>query len=110
MTDWYKIKREYVPLEQVPPPHTRGTSPWDEIFGSIPKGQALVLREPEVSSGTVRAALTRKHKEGKFKNIQFSSKGVHGSGIIYISNTEKPVEKTTEKPIQRWARPTTSQS
>ena len=103
MVDWSKIKREYVPLQEVPPAHQRGSSPWDEIFGSIPKGQALVLKEGEVSSSTVRAALTRKHKEDKFKNIQFSTKGAHGNALLYLANTDT----STEKPIQRTARTST---
>lgn len=99
MTDWTKIKKEYVSIDEVPPPHQRA-SPWDEIFSSIPAGQALILKEPDVSGGTVRAALDRKHKEGKFKNIQYSSKGLHGKATVYLSNTDKPIER----PLIRTAR------
>jgi len=102
MVDWSKIKKEYVSLDEVPVPHSRATE-WDELFSSVPRGQALVLHEPDVNSGTVRGALQRKQKQGKFKNLQYSSKGVHGSATVYISNTEKP----TEKPIQRVARTAT---
>jgi hypothetical protein len=86
--------KEYVSVDEVPPPHQRVSSPWDEIFGSIPLGKALVLKEGEVSSSTVRAALVRKHKQGKFKNIQFSSKGAHGNALIYLANTDKPKTPT----------------
>lgn len=106
MVDFNKIKKEYISINEVPPPHTR-TTEWDEIFSSIPKGQALVLHEPDINSGTVRGALQRKHKDGKFKNLQYSSKGVHGSAIVYISNIEKAVEKTSEKPMSKWVKPIT---
>jgi hypothetical protein len=91
MVDWRKIKKEYVPATEVPV--GRGTgAPWDEIFGDIQKGQALVLHEPEVSAGTIRAALQRQQKYGKFKNLKVTTKGVHGTAIIYVSNTEKPTQ------------------
>jgi len=97
MVDWSKIKKEYIQASQVP--IGRGSeSPWDEIFSDIPKGQALVLHEPEVSAGTVRAALQRQHKHGRFKNIHITTKGVHGTATIYITNTEKaPTYKLIQK-------------
>lgn len=107
MVDFNKIKKEYISIDEVPAPHTRA-SQWDELFSSIQKGQALVLHEPEVNASSTRAALQRKQKEGKFKHLQYSSKGVHGSATLYISNTEKSAEKTVDKPIQRWAKQTTS--
>lgn len=91
MVDWEKIKKEYISAKEVPEPHSR-ESPWDEIFSSIPKGQALVLREPEVNAGTVRGALKRKQNKGKFKNLRYSSKGTHGSAVIYVTNMDKPSE------------------
>lgn len=105
-TDMSKIRKEFIPIADVPAPHTRITE-WDEIFSSIPKGQALVLHEPEVYAGTVRGALTRKQKDGKFKNLQFSSKGKHGSAIVYVSNMEKLTEKQADKPMQKWTKPVT---
>jgi len=89
MVDWKKVTKAYIPSDQVPTGRTR-ESPWDAIFSEIPKGQALVLKEPEVSSGTVRAALKRNQARGRFKNLRMVSKGVHGQATIYITNTEKP--------------------
>lgn len=103
MVDLSKIKKEFIPASEVPPPHTR-TTEWDGLFSSIPRGQALVLREPEVNGGTVRGALQRKHNLGKFKNLEYSSKGVHGSATVYITNTEKPIEG-----ISRKAKPVTQE-
>jgi hypothetical protein len=87
MVDWSKIKKEYIQANQVPTGRAR-ESQWNNIFADIPKGQALVLREPEVSSGTIRAALKRMQAHGKFKNLKFISKGVHGSATIYVVNNE----------------------
>jgi hypothetical protein len=88
MVDWNKIKKQYISSNDVPSGHGPKAQ-WDEIFGDIPKGQALVLHEPEISAGTIRAALQRMQNNGKFKNLQLSTKGIHGTATIYITNTEK---------------------
>jgi len=100
MVDWNKIKKEYVPSIEVPT--GRGTgAPWDEIFGGIPKGQALVLHEPEISAGTIRAALQRMQNRGKFKNLHMSTKGIHGTATIYVTNTEKAIPTRTPRVSQQ---------
>jgi hypothetical protein len=96
MVDWKNIKKEYIPSNQVPTGRNR-ESPWDDVFTGIPKGQALVLREPEVNAGTIRAALKRKQAHGKYKNLKLTSKGVHGSATIYLINTESPVVRFAHK-------------
>lgn len=93
MVDWTKVKKEFIAASEVPSGHG-AQSPWNAIFNEIPKGQALVLHEPEVNAGTVRGALQRMHKHGKFKNLRFTSKGVHGTATIYITNTEKAPIRT----------------
>jgi hypothetical protein len=90
VVDWSKVKKEFIPANDVPTAGRGAQSPWDEIFNEIPKGQAWVLHEPEVNAGTVRGALKRMHKRGKFKYIRFSTKGIHGNAMIYLTNTEKP--------------------
>lgn len=94
MVDWSKVKKSYIPASEVPKARREG-SPWDEIFSNIPKGQALVLHEPEVNAGTVRGALQRMHRHGKFKNIEMSTKGLHGDATIYVINTEKATATLT---------------
>jgi len=99
MVDWNKIKKEYISANDVPTGHG-AQSEWDNIFTEIPKGQALVLHEPEVNAGTIRAALQRKQRHGKFKNLKVTTKGVHGTATVYVTNTEKPqayriVQKTS---------------
>lgn len=94
MVDWSKIKKEYIAANDVPT--GRGSqSPWDEIFAEIPSGQALVLHEPQVNSGTVGQALRSRQRKGKFKNLKISTKGRHGTATIYITNTEKPTSSVT---------------
>jgi hypothetical protein len=96
MVDWSKIKKEYISATSVPTGRT-SQSPWDEIFADIPRGQALVLHEPEVNAGTVRQALQNRHNKGKFKYIYVTTKGVHGTATIYVTNSEK-AEKPTSTP------------
>ena len=90
MTDFSKIRKEFIPASQVPEAR-RIPSEWDEIFKGIPKGQALVLHEPEIHSGTVREALRARQRHGKFKNIRVSTRGAKGKAAIYVINTDKPV-------------------
>lgn len=93
MVDWSKVKKEYISSGDVPAGHG-AQSHWDEIFNEIPKGQALVLHEPEVNAGTFRQALQRMHRHGKFKNLRMSTKGIHGTATIYITNTDKALVRT----------------
>ena len=88
MLDITKLKTEFIPISEVPTGRSRN-SPWDIIFDKVPKGQALVLKEPEVSAGTIRAALQRKHKAGKYKHLSIVTKGAHGTAAIYILNNDK---------------------
>lgn len=97
MVDLDKLKLEFIPIEEVPTAKTRA-APWDDVFSKIPRGQALVLKEPQFNAGTLRAALVRRQKAGKWKNLKYSSKGRHGSATIYIMNTEKSdTQKKFEK-------------
>ena len=97
LTDLSKIKKEFIPANEVPE-RQRVASQWDEIFGGIPKGQALVLHEPEVSRSAVRAALHTRQICGKFKNITVFSRGARKKATIYIVNTEKPPKLVPIKP------------
>jgi hypothetical protein len=95
MVDWKKVKKEFIPANEVPGGHgAQNPAQWDELFSGIPKGQALVLHEPEINSGTIRNALRRTQKDGKFKNLRVSTKGIHGRATIYITNTEATPART----------------
>jgi hypothetical protein len=100
MVDWKKVKKEFIPASEVPLGHgAQNPAQWDELFSSIPMEQALVLHEPELSAGTIRNALRRMQKVGKFKNLKISTKGIHGRATIYITNTEKaPTYTVVRKP------------
>lgn len=89
MVDWSKIKKEYIEASDVPTGRGKGV-PWEEVFGSIPKGKALVLHEPEINSATVRSALRMMQRRGKFRNLTMIAKGPRGKTMIYVTNTESP--------------------
>lgn len=88
MVDLSKVKIELIPNEEVPISRVRET-PWDDLFNKIPKGQTLVLKEPQVLAGSIRAALTRRQGSGKFKNLRLRTKGKRGSRTLYLMNIEK---------------------
>jgi hypothetical protein len=100
MVDWSKVKKEFIPASEVPSGHAP-QGQWDEVFGSIPKGQALVLHEPEVNSSTVRQALQRMQKHGKYKNLRVSTKGVHATATVYITNTEKALTRVPRVSLEQ---------
>jgi hypothetical protein len=81
-----KDKLKFISANEVP--YTRQTK-WDEIFAQIPKGQALVLEEPEVNADTLRAALLRRKRQGKFKNLQMIARGKRGHRKSYVANADK---------------------
>ena len=88
MVDLSKVKYELIPNSQVPTTSVRET-PWDDLFNQIPKGQTMVLKEPQVIAGSLRAALTRRQGSGKFKNLRLRTKGKRGSRTLYLMNTDK---------------------
>jgi hypothetical protein len=77
---------EFISADKVP--YTKKTK-WDEIFASIPKGQALVIHEAEVRPEAVRTALSRRQKKGKFKNLKMIYREINGEIKSYIINTDK---------------------
>jgi hypothetical protein len=106
MPDLSKVRKEFIPASEVPKARAR-PSQWDEILKQIPRGQALVLHEPEVSVGTVRAAIRGRHRQGRFKNIQLTSRGAKGKTVIYLINTDKPMIKPAGRATQQQSEPTT---
>jgi hypothetical protein len=83
-----KEKMKYIPADEVP---YRKQTKWDKIFASIPKGQALVIEEPDVdvSIETIRVLLLRRQKRGEFKNLKLISREINGKQTAYIVNTDK---------------------
>jgi hypothetical protein len=81
-----KDSLKFIPADKVP---YRKQTKWDTIFASIPKGQALVIDNSEVSTETVRTALARRQKKGQFKNLKLISRTIDGKYKSYIINTDK---------------------
>ena len=75
--------------EKEVPVRIRGT-PWEEIFRSIPKGKVLVLQPDQVRSDTVRTALKRLQKKGKFRRLYMTTKKI--GELKYVSYVVNPSE------------------
>lgn len=90
---------KFVPASEVPASHRHGETNWEALFTRVPRGQAIVLHEPDVFASSISQALRRMQKrDGKFKNLQVVTRGKHGTATIYLLNTEKPTEGITRKP------------
>ena len=74
---------ELIPIEEVP---YKKETKWDELFKAIPKGQALVLREPDVNADGAAGALQRRKKRGQYKNLSVIVRGPKGKRVVYITN------------------------
>ena len=74
----------FVPISNLPT--IRRKTQWEEIFEQIPKGQALVLTDEEASPETVRSALRRYQKKGKFTHLEGTTRKVNGEKVVYILN------------------------
>lgn len=89
---------KFVPVSEVPASHRRGETQWKTLFAQVPKGQAVVLQEPEVWASSISQALRRMQKrDGKFKNLQVITRGKHGTAMIYVVNTDKSTEPSMRK-------------
>ena len=63
---------------------------WQNIFGKIPAGKALVLSEAQVSFVAVRCSLYELQKKGLFKNLAARKvKESDGSYKMYVLNNAK---------------------
>ena len=89
-----QIKTEdlrFVDEQEVPEISVR--TQWEEIFGKIPRGKALVLQHEQAAPSTVRTALKRHQKKGKFKNLFLTTRKVEGNKYVsYVVNPSKVAE------------------
>ena len=69
-------------------PKAKMYSVWAEILNSIPEGKALDIPHEVINQGTVRAALSKRHRLGKYKHIRFSYRTINGKKIGYLINSE----------------------
>ena len=76
-------KLERIPEDEVP---YKKRTKWDEIFESIPKGEAVVFPEQIAHPTSVRQALNRRQKQGKYTELQIISRGRKGQRKTYLIN------------------------
>ena len=50
-------------------------APWDKIFAAIPAGKHVKLSKDQVSDSSVRSALKRAQKNGKFLDYKVMQRG-----------------------------------
>lgn len=67
---------KFIEEQDIPEKTVRTGTPWKKVFGSIPKGKVLVFHPDEVSSDTVRTALKRFQRKGKFKHLQMTTRKI----------------------------------
>ena len=77
---------KFIPKSEVPSRQYR--TKWDELFSSIPKGEALVLPFTKVNKGVVRMALYYRHKKGKFEHLEAVERGE----AVYVINSKEVEE------------------
>jgi len=89
--DIKSLKR--IPESQVPKKtHARGT-PWEAMFRSIAKGEAIVLPSEDVSPSTVREALRRLQAKGQLTQLYLTTRKVgRNKYMTYVVN---PSEEQT---------------
>ena len=66
----------FIDPEDIPVKTTLTATPWEKIFSSIPKGKVLTFHPDEVSADTVRTALKRMQRKGKFRHLKMTTRKV----------------------------------
>lgn len=73
----------FIPNDEVP---IKIPTKWDSIFSSIPKGKSLVLKDSQANPDSMRGALIRRKRQGKFKNLRLVVRGKKGNRTAYLMN------------------------
>lgn len=81
--DLKKLRR--IPIEEVPMKWTK----WDEVFSSIPIGEALVVPNSVAHPVSIRNAIKRRQKKGKLLNYSVVMSGENA----YIVHSSTPTAK-----------------
>ena len=76
-------KLERITEEEVP---YKKRTKWDDLFESIPMGNAVVIPEEMAHPTSVRQALTRRQKQGRFERLKIISRGRIGQRKTYLIN------------------------
>jgi hypothetical protein len=61
---------------------------WERVFNEIPNGKARLIGEDEAHYTTVRQALNRLQKVGKFKNYYIKTRKEGDQRVSYIVNSQ----------------------
>lgn len=77
--DLKQLKR--IPVEEVP---TSKWTKWDDVFSSIPEGEALVVPNESAHPVSIREAIRRRKKKGKYLNYSVVMSGKN-SYIVHSS-------------------------
>lgn len=78
---------KFIPISEVPEISRKKTQ-WEEILSSIPQGEAVVIPADQASPATVRSAVSRYQKRGKFTQLRAASRKIKGEITTYILNPE----------------------
>ena len=77
-------------IEESEVPKVRPQTPWEEIFSAIPPGKATVFEPEQVSPSTVRTALKRYQKKGKFVSLRMTARKIAGGRYkTYVVNSRR---------------------
>ena len=81
-----KLKRPVYLNEEDVPTAIRKTFDWENVFREIPIGKARLIGEDEAHYTTVRQALNRLQKLGKFKNYFIKTRKEGNQRVSYVVN------------------------
>jgi len=78
---------ELIDATEVPERKYQRGIDWEEIFSKIPSGKAAVIQPEQLHSSTVRTALKRFQKRGKFTNLFMTTRKIaKGKYVSYVAN------------------------
>jgi hypothetical protein len=83
-----KLKRPVYLNEEDVPTAIRKTFDWESVFEDIPVGKARQIGEDEAHYTTVRQALDRFQKIGKFKNYYIKTRKEGNQRVSYVVNPQ----------------------
>ena len=84
-----RLKRAQFIDEEEIPSSMRQRVDWESIFGDIPEGKARVIGSDEAHYTTVRQALQRFQKMGKFENYYIKTRKIGNARASYVANPRK---------------------
>ena len=83
-----RLKRPVYLNEEDVPKAIRKKFDWEGVFNEIPVGKARLIGEDEAHYTTVRQALNRLQKMGKFKNYYVKTRKEGNQRVSYVVNPQ----------------------